>query len=200
MIKKRIDPFVINPSSIESISLSQDYKMFEFIQLLAKLRNYDILEQTENRSICYNPIQNDHIQVFLCEESKLDMGYFYKSYDTLEQYNQKNPSRKVQHLIFIYRVATIQIKKLKLYKDVLQIEFFHEHELCRLLIGNRFIPRHTKVSKEEYQEIVRKFGKHNLPTLLNTDPIVRLYHFELDDIIQVERPDVLYYRLVILDE
>jgi DNA-directed RNA polymerase subunit H (RpoH/RPB5) len=174
--------------------------MFEFIQLLSRLRNIQLLEQTPTRGICFDPRGQKYIQIVICEESKLDMSYFYKAYDQLDLYNQENPERKIQHIIFIYRIATIQIKKLKIYKDILCIEFFNENELRRLLIGNRFIPKHSRVEQELHQEIIRKFGKDHLPTLLHTDPIVRLYNFEVGDIIQIEREDTLYYRLVLAEE
>jgi DNA-directed RNA polymerase subunit H (RpoH/RPB5) len=174
--------------------------MFEFIEQLCQYRGYQIVEKTPSKGICFNPKTNRYIQVFMCEDSKLDMSYFYKSYDYLEKYNQNNPTKPTQHIIFIYRVATIQIKKLKLYKEILSIEFFRENELKRLLIGNRFIPKHTKVHPDLYREIVQKFGRDNLPTLLLTDPIARLNNFEMNDIVQIERNDVIYYRLVISDD
>jgi DNA-directed RNA polymerase subunit H (RpoH/RPB5) len=120
------------------------------------------------------------------------MSYFYKAYEQL--------SENISHLIFIYNFATIQIKKLKMYKDILKIEFFHENELRRLLIGNRLIPKHAQVDSETREQGIQSFGRDNLPMILHTDPMVRLYDFEMDSVVQIERPDAIYYRLVVSDD
>ena len=91
------------------------------------------------------------------------------------------------------------MKKLRIYKDVLKIELFYETELMRLLNGNRFIPKHIRISKEKQNEIIKKFGKENLPLIMNSDPIVRLYDFELDSVIMIQRKNEIYYRLVTND-
>jgi hypothetical protein len=36
--------------------------------------------------------------------------------------------------------------------------------------------------------------------ILHTDPMVRLYDFEMDSVVQIERPDAIYYRLVVSDD
>jgi DNA-directed RNA polymerase subunit H (RpoH/RPB5) len=120
------------------------------------------------------------------------MAYFYRSYESLKD--------EIKHLIFIYSIATIQIKKLKTYKDVLKVEFFNLFELNRLLTGNRFIPKHRQVCASEREEIVQKFGKNNLPLISITDPIVKLYDFDLDSIVEIERENTIYYRLVVQDD
>jgi len=132
------------------------------------------------------------IQFYVCGTQKLDMAFFYKAYE------QMIP--EVVHLIFIYNHATIQIKKLKMYKDILRIEFFSAHELRRLLTGNRLIPPHRAVDPGTEARILQQFGKETLPHLLHTDPIARLYDFDLDALVEIQRPDVVYYRLVVADE
>ena len=135
---------------------------------------------------------HEKIQFFVSGLNKLDMAYFYKAYD------QMDPD--VTHMIFIYTVATIQIKKLKMYKDVLRIEFFSVYELKRLLRGNRLIPLHQRMDADAETRICNKFGKENLPHILQTDPIVRLHDFKLDSVVEIHRPDVVYYRLVVADD
>lgn len=163
----------------------------ELVEALIRLRGYT---RDPVEDIVYDPKHNTRIQFFLCHQDKLDMNYFYKSYERIEEMDN------VTHLIFIYNVATIQIKKLKMYKDILKIEFFNENELRRLLVGNRFIPPHSQVDEETQAEIFKKFGKDHLPMILHTDPIVKLYDFDVDTVLQIERPDGLYYRLVVTDE
>lgn len=163
---------------------------FELFEKLCALRGYEILDTEQ--LIVFNKRDNVRIRFFLCKNDKLDMAYFYRSYESLKD--------EIKHLIFIYSIATIQIKKLKTYKDVLKVEFFNIFELNRLLIGNRFIPKHQQVSAKERDVIIRKFGKDNLPLISTLDPIVKLHDFELDSVIEIERESVIYYRLVVQDD
>ncbi len=158
-----------------------------FIRLTA-LRGYEVI----NAETGLVRAGSTWIKVYRCGNHKLDMAYFYKAYEQMES--------QVSHLIFLFTHATIQIKKLKIYKDVLRIEFFSVPELCRLLIGNRLIPPHRRIPDPEATQILKRFGKENMPHLLQTDPMARLYDFPLDAVIEIERADVLYYRLVVADE
>lgn len=168
----------------------------EMFEELCGLRNYDILDRS--KYLAMNKDTGERIQFIITWNDKLDMSYFYKAYNQLPTITSPN-NEHITHLIFIYTIATIQIKKLKMYKDIINIEFFNENELRRLLIGNRFIPKHTRLTKEEQDIVVNKFGKDNLPCILISDPIVKLYDFQLDSIIQIERNDTIYYRRVIED-
>jgi DNA-directed RNA polymerase subunit H (RpoH/RPB5) len=184
--KSKIDQFFI------CFVLSGTKKMFTenaLCEQLIQLRGYTPLDLDKGLVMH----RGQKIQFYICGTQKLDMAYFYKAYE------QMIP--EVTHLIFIYNHATIQIKKLKMYKDILRIEFFSVHELRRLLVGNRLIPPHRAVTDPTLEaRIFRQFGKENLPQLLYTDPIARLYDFELDSLIEIHRPDVVYYRLVVADE
>ena len=162
----------------------------DLIKRLCLLRNFKVSD-ADDPSIVLDS-KGGRIKFFICGNEKLDMAYFYKAYESLE--------KGICHLIFIYNFATIQIKKLKLYKDVLQVEFFNTNELTRLLVGNRFIPKHRQVEPMERDIIFQKFGKENLPLICLTDPIVKLHNFEIDEVIEIEREGGLYYRLVVMDD
>ena len=150
-----------------------------------KIREYEIIDS--DKMTAYNPRNNTKVQVIITSE-KLDMSFFHIKRSEIDE--------DIQHLIFIYKVATIQIKKLRTYKNSLRLELFFENELKRLLHGNRLIPPHIRISTDEQNHIIQKFGKENLPLILNTDPIVRLYDFDLDTIILIKRKNGIYYRLV----
>jgi len=162
-------------------------KIFE---QLVRLRGYTVLDS--KTYLVFNPVNQTRIQFFLCNQEKLDMSYFYKAYEQLPE--------NISHLVFIYNFATIQIKKLKMYKDILKIEFFHENELRRLLIGNRLIPKHTQVDSQTREQVIQTFGRDNLPMILHSDPMVRLHDFEMDSIVQIDRTDAVYYRLVVNED
>jgi DNA-directed RNA polymerase subunit H (RpoH/RPB5) len=156
-----------------------------------RLRGYDILR--EDQSLVFDPKHQRKVQMFfVAAPQKLDMSFFYRAYEVLEP--------DVTHMIFVYAVATIQIKKLKLYKDILRIEFFNEHELRRLLRGNRLVPPHRQLSAAESHEVCSRFGTEHLPLILQSDPLVRLHDFDADSILQIDRPTGVYYRRVIVDD
>ena len=165
--------------------------MQELIKNFTKLRKYTPVN--ENKYIYETP-EHKQVRVFHFEE-KLDMSQFYKIYHIL---SQENPS--IHHIIFIHNMITIQMKKMKLYKDILRIELFSETDLQRMLIGNKFIPVHKQVCSHTQEKIFKKFGKDNLPKILNTDPVVRLHDFELNSVIEIQRSDEIYYRIVVADE
>jgi DNA-directed RNA polymerase subunit H (RpoH/RPB5) len=161
--------------------------MDETFERLCTLRGYLILEA--DKGLVYDPRTRCRVQLFYVHQAKLDMSYFYKAYEHL--------APEVTHLIFVYAVATIQIKKLKLYKDVLKIEFFQIHELQRLLRGNRLVPPHRALPADEADLVRHRFGATHLPQLLQSDPIARLYDFPVGAVVEVDRPTGVYYRLVI---
>jgi DNA-directed RNA polymerase subunit H (RpoH/RPB5) len=165
--------------------------MQELIKNFTKLRNFTTLDEDK---YIFETQDRKQVRIFYFEE-KLDMNQFYKTYQIL---SQENPS--VHHIIFIHNMITIQMKKMKLYKDILRVELFSETELKRMLIGNKFIPIHKQVCSHTQEKIFKKFGKDNLPKILNTDPVVRLYDFELNSVIEIQRPDEIYYRIVVADE
>ena len=156
-----------------------------------RLRGYVVVAADTFR--VYDPHHDRQVQMFFVQApQKLDMAFFYRAYEMLEPH--------VTHMIFVYAVATIQIKKLKLYKDVLKIEFFGIHELRRLLGGNRLIPPHRQLTATEADAVRLRFGSDHLPSLLQSDPLSRLYDFDLDAIIQIDRAMGVYYRRVVPDE
>lgn len=189
---KMIIPMINRAISTTFIAFFIYMNAIKILHDLIHLRGYTRVENTDQLYIAFDPKQQTYIQFFICHQEKLDMSYFYKAYEQLRP--------GISHLIFIYTLATIQIKKLKMYKDILKIEFFNENELRRLLTGNRLIPAHSQVPDDEREQILKKFGRDNLPMILQTDPIVKLYDFDLDSVIQITRPDAMYYRLVVADD
>jgi len=156
-------------------------------QKLAELRNYKVINSSDK---IYVDIRGKYVKFIVIDEnSKLDMSMFHKTFQNFEEY--------VQHIIFIYTLATIQTKKLKNYQNIIRIELFEEKELKRLLCGNRFLSPHRQLSNNEETEVLQKFGKDNLPQILISDPIVRLHNFDLNSVIEITRPDGIYYRIVV---
>lgn len=156
---------------------------YEFI----KLREYELIDS--DKMIVYDHRNRKKVRIVISSDEKLDMLFFYNTYEKTDN--------DIQHIIFICKIATIQMKKLRIYKDILKIELFYENELARLLTGNRFIPKHIRLSKYKQEEIFQKFGKENLPLIMNTDPIVKLHDFEIDSVIMIKRKNGIYYRLVV---
>ena len=156
-----------------------------------QLRKYSIVDENK---LLYRDQRNNLIRIIDAGDEKVDMNYFYKTFQDLEP--------EIHHIIFIYKTATIQAKKMKIYQHIMKIELFELNELKRLIIGNRFIPKHKKLELEEKEQVSKRFGLNSLPVILQSDPISKLYNFEVGDIIEIERNQgkQYFYRLVISDD
>lgn len=157
----------------------------ELIEKLRKLRNYEV-QDAENG--IFLDRQDQHLIKIIRVEKKLDMQIFKNI--------QKLLPAECSHIIFIYDKATLHNKNLKNYQKALKIELFEFFELKRLLIGNIFTPSFRLLDEEEKNEVLKIYGE-NCPSILITDPIVKLYQFNIGEVLEINRGDSLYYRLIV---
>jgi len=71
------------------------------------------------------------------------------------------------------------------------------------ILKHKLIPKHTKISEEDANEILKKFNveKKQLPVILKNDPAISHLELKKDDIIKIEResPTIgksYFYRIV----
>ena len=72
-------------------------------------------------------------------------------------------------------------------------EFFSVGELYRNITRHSLVPRHVKISEQEAQCIIDKYGlkdKNAWPRMLVTDPVSRYFNYECGDIIKIYRANV----------
>ena len=62
-----------------------------------------------------------------------------------------------------------------------------------------YVPKHVLLSPEEAQEVIARYSKIALPKILETDIQPRWLGAKPDQIIRIERPTEMAYRLVIPD-
>lgn len=105
-------------------------------------------------------------------------------------------------------------------KDVYDNEFFYIDELQINIVQHRLVPKHSRLSSEEKEKIVRQYIGHDVsghdvsghnnskneydddglrkfPLMLESDPISRYYNFKKGDVIKVDRGSSICYRYVI---
>jgi len=105
---------------------------------------------------------------------------------------------QIKNLIIVYEnTPTPSIyNPIELVKKLgIEIELFSIADLQYVVIDHVMVPKHVKTFGQEYEEVVSKCG-NKLPILLHTDAVARFYGFKQNDIIRVERPDGIIYRIV----
>ena len=72
------------------------------------------------------------------------------------------------------------------------------------VMANYLVPRHTIMSKDEEEELLRKYGiqRFQLPKILSVDPCVKALGAKPGDVIKIERESPTagvynYYRMVV---
>lgn len=157
----------------------------EVVQKFASIRHYT---PTQDTLLYLDSDQNlVHIQLIL--DSKLDMSCFKQV--------QKQVHEECTHIIFIYLSTTLYAKNLRNYQNVLQVEMFEYYELKRLLTGNIFTPTYRILSPEETHDVLTRYPKEQLPSILMTDPIIKLHDCRVGQIVEVNRRSSLIYRVVV---
>jgi DNA-directed RNA polymerase subunit H (RpoH/RPB5) len=117
-------------------------------------------------------------------EEKLGKAHIQQIIQTHDEYLRKPCGR----IILIYRTITPPAKTELLLER--RIHIFHENELVRNIIEHVLITYHRKLSAAEQLAILKKFrlqSKTKLPSIADTDPIVRYYGFDRGDLIEVVR-------------
>jgi DNA-directed RNA polymerase subunit H (RpoH/RPB5) len=115
----------------------------------------------------------------------------------LDEYLKKN--------IDVHKIVVIREPMKKVIKQIISeyknAEIFFEHEMLEDLPTKDFIPEHILLSSEEKELVLKKFDEHQLPLILDTDPMARYYGAKVDDIFKIVRPSItagktIYYRRV----
>lgn len=133
--------------------------------------------------------ETDAIAVFFDTSQKLDT-------DKVKIYISKMKEFELKACIIVCKDDTTApakkvIEELQEYK----IEVFKEESLRYNITKHRLVPKHTQLSRSEATEFKKKYGT-KIFVLLKTDPIAQFYNFQKGDIIRVDRPDGVVFRIV----
>lgn len=149
----------------------------------------DVFSIIDNLSLLFKRGRKQLLVYFHPFDSKLaqnDMSYIHNMMST----------KQAQHLIIVANNrATPKVA------NVLGIlgsyaQLFSETELVFNVTRHQLVPRHQRASPEEREAILEKYtrmpdGKLHpelIPGIYTTDPIVKYYNFQPDDLIRIERP------------
>jgi len=77
----------------------------------------------------------------------------------------------------------------------IDIELFSIEELQTNITQHDLQPNFTRLTPSENTHFKRKYGI-KIPTIVQTDPIAKFFHYKKGDIIRVERTNNIMYRIV----
>lgn len=143
----------------------------------------------ENAYVIRGRNKTDVILCFLSDEDKLNIQGIK---DRITVMN-KEGSKKC---IIVYRNSVTSSAKKSLETLEYEFELFALHELQLNITKHRLVPKHTRVSIEEKEELDKNY-KGKLPILLHTDAVARYYAFQKGDYVRITRKDgTIIYRIV----
>lgn len=156
------------------------------IKTMCKDRGYHILCEKENEIItneCY---------IIFTNNIKININYIK---DISHMMNEQD----IKHVIIVYNGnITINNHNIKEIKSIYNIEFFPTNSFIYNVTEHILVPKHEKLlpGTLEYKNIYKE--RHNLPYILETDPVCKYYNFKSADILKITRKnDIVVYRLVI---
>tara|TARA_B100001123_G_scaffold337916_1_gene382363 strand:- start:205 stop:705 length:501 start_codon:yes stop_codon:yes gene_type:complete len=161
----------------------------EIITTLLTQRKYSIIDQDDDKFIAQ---QNDKFILVIFSNVPLNN-------DSMKSYLSMLNNLSFTHMIIIYKKSfTPSAKKIviNIAQQNIKIEVFQAEKLIDIT-KHRLYRKHEKITGEEEQEIREKYGD-KLPKILITDPVVRWFGFEVNDILRIKRKGgFIAYRLVV---
>lgn len=154
-------------------------------------REFRIEYQGDDQPYCIKGrnLQNEIILCFLTDEDKLNIQGIK---DRMSVVNRENATR----CIIVFRSSVTSSAKKSLETLDYDIELFGLHELQLNVTKHRLVPRHSKITPSEKEELDKHY-KGKLPFLLQTDAVCRYYAFKKNDYIRITRKDgTIIYRVV----
>ena len=134
-------------------------------------------------------LQNEIILCFLSDEDKLNIQGIKERMSIM---NREGATR----CIIVYRSSVTSSAKKSLETLEYDFELFGIHELQLNITKHRLVPRHSKITPSEKEELDKHY-KGKLPFLLQNDAICRYYAFKKGDYIRITRKDgSIIYRVV----
>ena len=159
------------------------------IQKILKYRGYNTLKEYNQHLIMKD--KEDNIIIVFMNNDDLNISILKSYLEILETSN-------VKHAIIVYenKITPSSKKILASISHFYRIELFTFKEMSFDIQQHKYYFPHIKLNKEERQEIVEKFGV-KIPTILETDPVIRFLGYRKGDIVKVIRKDnYISYRIV----
>jgi DNA-directed RNA polymerase subunit H (RpoH/RPB5) len=118
------------------------------------------------------------------------------SNETLRQIYFLMSREKLSHCILIYDDITAPCQANIQTHQHLRVEGFQYKRMLFDPISHRCVPTHIRLSPEEVKVEIPRIKLDSLPSILDTDAIIRYYDWKVGDVIKIIRNDGIVYRLV----
>lgn len=152
-------------------------------------RNYTLIE-TDGNTRLFKDNLDKKVIVWLYMNEKLNI-------DSIKDFVLILEHKRCIHGIIVYNsTVTSSSKKVLEHIHNYKIELFSSNEFSYNLTEHMYYNPHKKLTNDEAEHVKTTFGI-KLPYLLKTDPVVRYFHFQKNDIIEITRKNgSIAYRIV----
>jgi len=156
-------------------------KAIHTITEMMKDRGY---HKKSDDELIYENEKNNHIKIFFCMQSKVNIEMMKKYINELNLCN-------VYHSIIIYsQTITSSAKKILEHIVKFCFETFHIDELQYNITKHVLYSPHEKI---EYKDKLNK----KIPIIFKTDPVCRYFNFDKGNVIKIIRKNgMIVYRIV----
>lgn len=139
------------------------------------------------------------------EEINLIISDIKNTMDTEYNYNVILVLKDKPHNMILNKIADIHSStNIDEYEKKMFVEYFLQDELKYNVSRHELVPRHTKCTKDEISQLLKKYNITllHLPKILHTDPQARYLGLRTGDVCKIERISdttgiYIYYRLVV---
>jgi DNA-directed RNA polymerases I, II, and III subunit RPABC1 len=150
-------------------------------------RDYTLVHTGDNYTLMKD-CDNNHIIIFSCNDTL--------TIHNLKIYMKNMFDNDIKHCIIIYSNKITPSAKKIIAISEFEIETFTNDEMSVNITEHKYYFPHIKISDEEKQQLISKYGK-SLPIILRNDAVVRYLNFKKGDILKIIRKDnYIHYRIV----
>ena len=152
-------------------------------EILTECRHYE--NESDN---VYKDVEGKRVRIVCADVDKLNIQIG-------KEYITNMLEDDTAHMIIIYYCITSSTQKMFTELNNYHIELFNIDELRFNLTKHKLVPIHIRLSDDEKKEFLQKIGE-NIPIILKTDPIAKIYDYRPTDIVKIIRPgNEISYRI-----
>lgn len=156
---------------------------------MLRQRNYEIIEDEEDKIVALKPDGNQMI-VFFTDSKKFNVK-------NIQVYISLMNDLQIFHAIIVYKEGVTSFTKKAIEQSLeMKFELFAEEDLQYNITKHRLQPKFKKLDLEDANEIKNKYGI-NFSIMRKDDPIAKFYNYQKGDIIKIIRnSNYTSYRIV----
>jgi len=141
-------------------------------------KSYEDLKQISFKNRIYSILLTDNTEIKIIMYNTLHTNIN----STIESVLNNNEIKKI---VILNDTTKKNIKQIV--KDPKNTEVFLEYEMMEDIIENNFVPEHKIITKDEKEEILRKFNDREFPKIFRSDMMCRYYDGKVGDIFKITR-------------